>query len=251
MEISSTQIIKIIQQYLKKNHLLDSLNALERETGIRFNDELPKDILAGNWKQVLVGLLNVDLSAKLLIPLYEEMILELVQDGQLDTATVLLGSEPMILLKDLNPTRYNIIKKLLNEFDVKLAFGNKSPVEIRRQLAKEFSGLSTPNSDDRLIEIIHQSLKYQYLNGKLTKNSDYNLYLDKILVEHEKKIKPVNNLYKAVKFKRKEHPEAVQFSPDGEYFCIGTFDGFLEVWDYKQCKLRKDLQFQRKVIYFN
>lgn len=49
-----------------------------------------------------------------------------------------------------------------------------------------------------------------------------------------------------LRFPEESHPETCTFSPDGQYFVTGTVDGFVEVWDYENCQLRKDLEYQAK-----
>ncbi|CAO3610215.1 unnamed protein product [Cunninghamella echinulata] len=80
IEIESEDIIRLILQFFKENDLKETYKALEEETSIKLNtvenkEEFIKDIVDGKWDIVLQQVVSLNIPPKLLIDLYEQVIL--------------------------------------------------------------------------------------------------------------------------------------------------------------------------------
>lgn len=80
VEIESRDIVRIVLQYLKENHLLGAYTALQAETGIALNtvdnmDSFLADIKHGNWDVILTVVAHLKLPTSALIDLYEQVLL--------------------------------------------------------------------------------------------------------------------------------------------------------------------------------
>jgi WD40 repeat-containing protein SMU1 len=66
MTVESSDVVKLVLQYLKENNLLASMQQLQRETGIALNtvdniDSFQNDIKLGRWDSVLNQLTSLKL----------------------------------------------------------------------------------------------------------------------------------------------------------------------------------------------
>ena len=97
------------------------------------------------------------------------------------------------------------------------------------------------------MSIISSTLKWEEHCGNLSGNSSFDLLHGQIPAETAAPTsldKFPKICYKSVKLPTGSNAECAGFSPNGEYFIVGTADGFLEVWNPFEGILRTDLPYQ-------
>ncbi|KAI0223931.1 hypothetical protein L0F63_001470, partial [Massospora cicadina] len=233
LEIESTDVIRLIQQFLKENNLLKTLDALRfEETGTTLNtvdslDIFVQEIVSGQWDLVLKTVSGLKLPTKKLMDLYEQIVIELAELREISAArNFLRQTEPMYLLRETFPNRYIHLENLISKtyFDAREAYQNNGGTKEKRRLviANSLSqelpkkqhaecGAFSPDGQyfvsgttDGFVEV------WNFMTGKLRKDLKYQAEGAPMLME--------------------QAVLCVSFSRDSELLATGSHSGDIQVW---------------------
>lgn len=258
LEIEPSDVIRLLEQYLKENNLLKTLQSLQDETSVSLNtvdsiETFVNDINAGHWDVVLKVVKLLKLPDNKLIDLYEQIAIELIELRETRAANWLIHkTEPMQKLKSGSPDRYLHLQNLLGRsfFDYKEAYKDGSTKERRRNvIATALKREVTVVPPQRLLTLLGDALKWQRHEGLLPSGSSIDIFTGKAhMVVAEEETHP-NTLHKhCIKPVSDDDGQIMvccaEFSHDGHYIVVGYSTGLLEVRNSTTGRLANDLRYQ-------
>ncbi|VAH76513.1 unnamed protein product [Triticum turgidum subsp. durum] len=223
LEIEARDVVKIMLQFCKENSLHQTFQTLQNQVA------------------------QLKLPRKKLEDLYEQIVLEMAELRELDTARAILRqTQVMGVMKQEEPERYLRLEHLLvrTYSDPNEAYQESTKEKRRAQIAQAIASEVSVVPPARLMALITQALKWQQHQGLLPPGTQFDLFRGTAAMKQDEEEAYPTTLSHQIKFGKKTHPECARFSPDGQYLVSCSVDGIIEVWDYVSGKLKKDLQYQ-------
>jgi WD40 repeat-containing protein SMU1 len=252
--VESADVIRLILQFCKENGLHRTLQTLQEESRVSLNtvdslDGLVSDVNHGRWDMVLQSASYLSLPSDVQQDLYTQVILELAELKDLETAQHLMReTAPMVEMKQETPERWIRLEAQIKKshFDPREAYQGVTKEKKRSTLAQAIIKHITVAPPSRLLAMVGQAMKWQQHTGLLPQGAKIDVFRGQAVEKEEEAEEMPRSTGKMIKFGAKSHAECAIFSPDGQYCVSGSVDGFVEVWDHQTGLLRKDLQYQEE-----
>ncbi|KAK2157487.1 hypothetical protein LSH36_190g02009 [Paralvinella palmiformis] len=227
VEIESTDVVRLIEQYLKENNLYRTLAVLQDESGISLNtvdsvDSFVSDISNGHWDTVLMAIQSLRLPDQKLIDLYEQAYPEgqtkerrratIAQDLAGEVNVVPPSRLLALLGQALKWQQHQGLLPPVCSTTCALDFGQKAHVECAK-FSPDGQYLVT-GSVDGFIEV------WNFSTGKIRKDLKYQAQDNFMMMD--------------------DAVLCMSFSRDSEMLATGSQDGKMKVWKIQtgQCLRR-------------
>eukprot|EP01086_Lenisia_limosa_P006794 TRINITY_DN25920_c0_g1_i1.p1 TRINITY_DN25920_c0_g1~~TRINITY_DN25920_c0_g1_i1.p1 ORF type:complete len:517 (+),score=124.55 TRINITY_DN25920_c0_g1_i1:90-1640(+) len=255
VEVESSDVLRLIMQFLRENNLTTTLQSLEEESQISLNtvdsvEAFVADIHSGTWDIVLQNISNLRIPYFKLAKLYEQVVIEFFEIRETDVCRALMKESSIFAeMKKTEPERFTHLELLINKpyFDTRDAYPDGMTKEGRRNIiAEELAEELAVVPPSRLLTLLSQSIRFQQQKGVLPPGKSIDLLRGIAATTSSKEVLeiPPDAVDTVIKFGKKVYPECAIFSADGVNLITGSADGFVEVWDMNTGKLRKDLKYQ-------
>lgn len=126
-------------------------------------DSFIDDIKQGKWDKVLLEVADLQIPVKKLEALHEQIVLEMVELREVETARALLRqSEALMALRSEDPERYLALEKVCNRtlIDPKLLYQGSSRQKRRDAIVKLFQTEVRSVPPSRLMVLLGQAMKW-------------------------------------------------------------------------------------------
>lgn len=136
------------------------------------------NITKGRWNLVLEQTSKMYIPKEKLVFLYEQIIYEMVELREIDTAKELFSTPVMKELLDTDQAHYFHINEIIESpfFESTKVYEGTSKSKRRTALINLLSNEISSVPPNRLMTIIGESLKWRKSNGNLPSNGTYNLF---------------------------------------------------------------------------
>lgn len=254
LEIASSDVVRLIEQYLKESGLHRTLKTLHEESGVALNtvdsvETFVSDIVNGKWDRVLEATSLLSLPASKLADLYEHIALELLESREVDAVRALIKSTPVfVAMRKEDPERIVRLERLatFGSVDSSSLFAGLSREARRQAIALALRREVTEAPPSRLLSLLGMALKWQLYTGRLelAQSQGLDLFLGSAPMVAADDEKAPSTLFKVIKLGSGARPECAIFSPDGAYLITGSSDGFVEAYDVETGQLSTSLSYQ-------
>ncbi len=173
-------VIRVVLQFLKENSLFNTFDALVQETNVHLNTvenpaALASAIKAGDWDVVMREVATVELSDSVQADLFEQVMLEMLDLRELDTARKLLKTRSLRALQNSNAERYGRLEGMVQRGEV-VEWPSGSKKKNRKLLAKTVLAELSTVPPSRLLAVMGQALKWQKHMGMLPPGMSFSIF---------------------------------------------------------------------------